>query len=145
MTNWSKRNAPARPCKPWLSGWRLPAIQCQRRRQETQRTAVVNSTGGTAVVNVHGYDPAAAAIAQNQAAAQNEVMIASAVENGQRNLAVLETSVIKDDTLLPGESYGGQLQFDPPAGRGSKNFVIIVQIGNDTHQVNVSQAAPDRG
>jgi hypothetical protein len=105
-------------------------------------TAIVNGPRGTAVVNVHGYDPSAAAIAQNNAAAQNEAMIDAAVETGQRNLATLERSVIKDDTLLPGEWYGGQLQFDPPSGSDRKDYVITVQIGNDTHQINVVQTRP---
>jgi hypothetical protein len=108
-------------------------------------TAIVNGPHGATVVNVHGYDPTAAAIAQNQAAAQNETMIAAAVENGQRNLDTLERSVIKDDTLLPGEWYGGQLQFDPPSGSDAKNYVITVQIGDDTHQINVTQSSAVRG
>jgi len=51
------------------------------------------------------YSPTAAAIAQNNAAAQNEAMFAATVETGQRNMAVLEQSVIKDNTLMPGEWY----------------------------------------
>lgn len=49
------------------------------------------------------YSPTAAAIAQNNAAVQNEVMIANTIENGQRNMAQLEQTVIKDNTLMPGE------------------------------------------
>jgi hypothetical protein len=79
-------------------------------------TAVVNSPNGVSAVNIHGYNPTAAAIPQNRAAAQNEAMISSAVEAGQRNLVNLERTVIKDGTLLPGEWYGGQLQFQPPNG-----------------------------
>jgi hypothetical protein len=96
------------------------------------------------VVNVQGYDPTAAAIAQNRAAAQNEAMIATAVETGQRNLGTLEKTVIKDNTLLPGEWYGGQLQFDAPNGDSPKSYGITVQIGNDTHQFDVVQAAAVR-
>jgi hypothetical protein len=55
------------------------------------------------------YSPTAAAIAQNNAAMQNEAMFAATVETGQRNMAALEQSVIKDNTLMPGEWYGGQL------------------------------------
>jgi len=33
-------------------------------------------------------------------------MIAATVETGQRNMAVLEQSVIKDNTLMSGEWYG---------------------------------------
>jgi hypothetical protein len=107
-------------------------------------TAVVNGSGGSAVVNVRGYDPTAAAIAQDRAAAQNEAMIATAVETGQRNMAALEQSVIKDNTLLPGEWYGGQLQFDAPNGDAPKSYGITVHIGNDTHQFDVLQAAAVR-
>jgi hypothetical protein len=45
----------------------------------------------------------AAAIAQGNAAAQNEAMFAATIERGQQNMAQLEQAVIKDNTLLPGE------------------------------------------
>src|SRR5258708_33493297 len=67
------------------------------------------------------YSPTAAVIAQNNAAAQNEAMIAATVESGQRNMAALEQSVIKDNTLMSGEWYGGHMHAAPPAepdGRG---------------------------
>jgi hypothetical protein len=64
------------------------------------------------------YSPTAAAIAQNNAAAQNEAMISTTIESGQRNMAALEQSVIKDNTLMPGEWYGGQLHFAPPTDKG---------------------------
>lgn len=105
-------------------------------------TAVVNTPRGAAFVNYQGYNPAAAAIAQDRAAAQNDAMIANVVETGQRNLAALEQTVIKDDTLLPGEWYGGQLQFDAPEGSGPKTYTITVPINGDTHQFEVVQARP---
>jgi hypothetical protein len=105
-------------------------------------SATVYGPNGISTVNVSGYDPAAAAIAQQNAAVQNEAMIASAVETGQRNLAILERSVIKDNTLFPGEWYGGQLQFESPEGSGPKAYVITVQVGADVHQINVLQSAP---
>jgi hypothetical protein len=87
------------------------------------------------------YSPTAAAIAQNNAAFQNEAMFAATVETGQRNMAVLEQSVIKDNTLMPGEWYGGQLHLAPPAdqGGGPKTYTIIITVGNDQHVVEVSQ------
>ena len=42
-------------------------------------------------------------IAQNNAAVQNEAMFAATIEKGQRNMAALEQTVIKDNTLMPGE------------------------------------------
>src|SRR5258708_27834242 len=69
------------------------------------------------------YSPTAAVIAQNNAAYQNEAMFAATVETGQRNMAVLEQSVIKDNTLMPGEWYGGELEPPPPTAHtgGRKN------------------------
>jgi len=87
------------------------------------------------------YDPTAAAIAQNTAAVQNEAMIASTIETGQRNMAVLEQSVIKDNTLMPGEWYGGQLHLAPPTdqGGGPKTYTIVITVGSDRHVIDVSQ------
>ncbi len=87
------------------------------------------------------YSPTAAVIAQNNAAVQNEAMFAATVETGQRNMAALEQSVIKDNTLMPGEWYGGQLHLAPPTdqGGGQKTYTIIITVGNDRHVVEVSQ------
>jgi hypothetical protein len=87
------------------------------------------------------YDPTAAAIAQNTAAIQNEAMIASTIETGQRNMAVLEQAVIKDNTLMPGEWYGGQLHLAPPTdqGGGPKTYTIVISVGPDRHVIDVSQ------
>lgn len=89
------------------------------------------------------YSPTAAAIAQGNAAAQNDAMIAATVETGQRNMAVLEQSVIKDNTLMPGEWYGGQLHVAPPTDQGDggpKSYTIIITVGTDRHVIDISQA-----
>lgn len=88
------------------------------------------------------YSPTAAAIAQSNATAQNETMIAATVETGQRNMAVLEQSVIKDNTLMPGEWYGGQLHLAPPVaaeGGGPKTYTIIISVGSDRHVIDIAQ------
>jgi hypothetical protein len=90
------------------------------------------------------FSPTANAIAQNRAAAQNEAMISATIEQGQANLATLEQSVVKDNTLMPGEWYGGQLHLAPPvdgAGGASKNYVLTLMVGNDRHMIDVSQGA----
>ena len=68
-------------------------------------------------------------------------MIAATVENGQRNMAVLEQSVIKDNTLIPGEWYGGQLHVAPPTdqGGGAKTYTIVITVGTERHVIDVSQ------
>jgi hypothetical protein len=87
------------------------------------------------------YSPTASAIAQNNAAYQNEAMFAATVETGQRNMAALEQSVIKDNTLMPGEWYGGQLHLAPPTSQagGQKTYTIVITIGTDRHVIDVSQ------
>jgi hypothetical protein len=90
------------------------------------------------------YSPTAAAIAQGNAAAQNEAMIAGTIEQGQRNMAQLEQSEIKDNTLLPGEWYGGQLHLAPPTDQqgAPKAYSIVINVGSDRHVVEVSQGPP---
>jgi hypothetical protein len=87
------------------------------------------------------YSPTAAAIAQNNAAIQNEAMFAATIESGQRNMAALEQTVIKDNTLMPGEWYGGQLHIAPPTDQagGQKTYTIVITVGQDRHVVDISQ------
>jgi hypothetical protein len=68
-------------------------------------------------------------------------MFAATVENGQRNMAVLEQSVIKDNTLMPGEWYGGQLHLAPPTEQsgGQKTYTIVITVGSDRHVIDVAQ------
>ncbi|WP_407122595.1 hypothetical protein [Bradyrhizobium sp. STM 3561] len=86
------------------------------------------------------YSPTAAAIAQSNAAAQNEAMISATIETGHRNMAVLEQAVIKDNTLLPGEWYGGQLHLAPPTDQGGaqKSSTIVITVGPDRHVILTS-------
>jgi hypothetical protein len=88
------------------------------------------------------YSPTAAAIAQNTAAVQNEAMIAATVETGQRNMARLEQSVIKDNTLMPAEWYGGQLHLSPPTDQAGaqKSYTIVITVGTDRHVIDAAQA-----
>jgi hypothetical protein len=87
------------------------------------------------------YSPTAAAIAQGNAAAENDAMIANTVETGQRNMAGLEQSVIKDNTLMPGEWYGGQLHLAPPTDQpgGQKSYTFVITVGADRHVIDVNQ------
>ena len=66
---------------------------------------------------------------------------AATIERGQQNMAQLEQAVIKDNTLLPGEWYGGQLHLAPPTdqGGGPKTYSIVITVGSDRHVVEVAQ------
>ena len=87
------------------------------------------------------YSPTAAVIAQNNAAVQNEAMFVATIETGQRNMAALEQTVIKDNTLMPGEWYGGQLHIAPPTDQagGQKSYTIVITVGQDRHVVDIAQ------
>jgi len=103
--------------------------------------ATVYGPGGTYNVTTTGYSPTAAAIAQSSANAQNAQMINATIEQGRANMTMLERAVIKDDTLLPGEWYGGQLHIQPLISQDGpmKLYSITVRIGADAHQFQISQ------
>jgi hypothetical protein len=81
--------------------------------------------------------------AQARASDQNAAMAETAAVTGDRNMAALEALTIKDHTLMPGESYGGQVHLDPPAetDRGApKKYMLALMVGPDRHEVEVIQA-----
>src|SRR5260370_4381949 len=104
-------------------------------------TSTVYGPRGAYTVNTTGYSPAAAAIAQSNASAQNEAMIAAHIERCQPNLANLERSVMKDNTLLPGEWYGGQLHLQPLAQSSeTKYYNIFFLLAAHRPQIEIHQA-----
>jgi hypothetical protein len=107
-------------------------------------SSTVSGPRGTYNVTTTGYSPTAAAIAQSNANAQNEAMIASTIEQGQQNLSALERGVMKDNTLLPGEWYGGQLHIQPLVneGGGAKTYTITMLVGSDRHEIDITQGTP---
>jgi len=97
---------------------------------------------GTFQVQTTGYNPAAATIAQSNATAQNAELISATIERGQANMTTLERAVIKDNTLMPGEWYGGQLHIAPLASQdGPKIYTISVSVGPDRHEIQIAQGA----
>lgn len=105
-------------------------------------SGTVRGPYGTSQVSIVGYDPTAAQLAQMNASMQNQAMIANAVEAGRNNLDQLEQTIIKDSTIFPGEWYGGQLQFEQPQGTPPIGFKILVQVGPDVHEIDVTQVKP---
>lgn len=99
--------------------------------------ATVQGPYGTRHVTYSGYSPTANAINQARASAQNEVMIGNAIADGQHRLASLEQDVLKDNTLMPQEWYGGQLHFDPPLD-GDRKFRLSIQVGGEIHEIDVA-------
>src|SRR5260370_26510630 len=105
-------------------------------------TSTVYGPRGGYTVNTTGYSPAAAAIAQSNASAQNELMLSATIQRGQANLANLERSVMKDNTLLPGEWYGGQLHLQPLAqSLGGKYYQNFLLGGAGPHEIEIEQVS----
>jgi hypothetical protein len=48
---------------------------------------------------------------------------------------------MKDNTLMPGEVYGGQLHIDRPSSDGGKAYSITVYVGPDRHDLSVRQGS----
>jgi hypothetical protein len=117
------------------------AYSASRAGYYNQSSTVTTPRGNTYHVHTTGYSPTANAIAQSNAAAQNEAMISATVERGQQNMDALERGVIKDNTLLPGEWYGGQLHIQPlvSEGEGAKTYTITMMVGSDRHEIDVAQ------
>lgn len=105
-------------------------------------STVYNNRGAVATVTTRGYDPVAGQIAQQNAAMQNEAMIAANIEQGQQNMARLEGTILKDNTLLPGEWYGGQIQLQAIRSDGRKLYGISLLVGADRHDIRIEQGAP---
>jgi hypothetical protein len=103
--------------------------------------STVYTPRGVYQVNTTGYSPTAAAIAQSNANAQNAEMISATIERGQANMAMLERGVIKDNTLMPGEWYGGQLHLQPlvSVDGPTKTYSIAVIVGSDRHEITIVQ------
>ena len=103
--------------------------------------STVQSGGRVSTVTTRIYSPGAAFVAQSNAAAENDAMISNAIEAGQRNLAQLEGSVIKDNTLMPGEWYGGQLHVQAPERTDGKpkSYIMEIHVGDDVHVIDVVQ------
>jgi hypothetical protein len=102
-----------------------------------------NSYGGSA----HGtyqsttYNSYQSYSAQQLANAQTSADFAMIRSEGQNNLAALKGSIIKDNTLMPGEWYGGTIVLDAPkkSKAGVTNYIVLVTVEGETHQFRVSQ------
>jgi hypothetical protein len=104
-------------------------------------SGTVRGPYGTSYITTNYYSPTAAAIAQTNAAFENQAMIGQHIESGRANMANIEREVLKDNTIMPGEWVGGQLHLTPPVGDTDqpKNYQISLRVGSDLHVIDVFQ------
>lgn len=110
-------------------------LTAEERTAQVNRAILVGLASG-----LNSYSAGRNYWAQANAANDNAQLAAQTAAQGQANLAALETAMLKDDTLMPGETYGGQLQVEAPEGEGgTKDYVIRITIGPDRHEIYTSQ------
>ena len=127
----------------------LPVKTYEQLVKEEQTRQIVGAILLGAAAGANSYSaanrynsPIANSIASAHADHQNAAMIGNAAAQGSFNFAALEASAIKDNTIMPGETYGGLLYFDPPqdAGSASKTYSVVVQMEGDAHEISVTQS-----
>jgi len=123
------------------------------RAMSAANAGYVTSTGS---VNTYGYaghaygtysattyDPLRAQIAQQSANAETASDFEQLRIEGERNLSALQQTILKDNTVLPGEWYGGTVVLDQPAQatKGASEYVVQVQFAGEVHEFAVKQVA----
>lgn len=92
------------------------------------------------------YSPAAQQVALANASIQNSHNISAFADRAEANMAALETEVLKDNTVMPGEWIGGTVTFEAPrkehAEGAVKTYSIAVKVGEETHVIEAIQAPP---
>ena len=108
-------------------------LEGEERNRQVAYAVMVGMAAGlnSADASGHGW------WAERAAARDNERLANQVAKAGKRNLAHLEKSAIKDHTLLPGETYGGQIHISPPTGEGTKAYAIRLMVGSDRHEIEV--------
>ena len=98
------------------------------------------STTGT--ISATSYDAGRAYAAQQYANAQTAANFAAIQAEGQHALDKLQSAILKDNTVMPGEWVGGIVILDvPPKARdGVTSYRIDVQFGNEVHSFVVNQS-----
>lgn len=108
-------------------------------------TTTVNSPSGSHTYRSRTYNPSTSLAAYRRAIRRSQSMINAASRENRGSLAALEREVIKDNTLMPGEWYGGTLHVEAPpdtgGSAGPKRYVIAMTVGPDRHEIEVVQEA----
>ena len=87
------------------------------------------------------YDPLRAQIAQQSAAAQTEADFAAIRASGEQSLAQLQMTILKDNTVMPGEWIGGTIVLAPPEyaeKSPSTSYSVTVNFGGELHEFTIA-------
>jgi hypothetical protein len=107
-------------------------LAAQERSAQIGRALLVGVIGGLNSASARGY------YGQAVAADQNAQLAAATAAAGERNLAELEAQVMKDHTIMPGETHAGAMVIEAPVTEGGpKAYAIEMMVGEDHHQMEV--------
>ncbi len=87
------------------------------------------------------YDPLRAQIAQQNAAAETEADFAAIRASGEQSLAKLQMTILKDNTVMPGEWIGGTIVLAPPEYADqspSTSYSVTVNFGGELHEFTIA-------
>lgn len=120
--------------------------------EKNRQVAAAILAGVAAGANAYGasrssHNPYVRAWNQQIAAQQNAQLAASVAVQGDINLAALEMNIIKDNTLMPGETYGGVLVVAPPTTAETtqpSSYRLSMVIAGERHDLLVDQTPVDR-
>jgi hypothetical protein len=106
----------------------------------TTTTGSIYSHGTYSTYTAQTYDPVRAQIAQQAAQARTAADFAALQAQGEQNLQILQRTILKDNTVMPGEWYGGSIVLVPPskADDGGATYVITVSFGGEEHTFSIS-------
>jgi hypothetical protein len=103
------------------------------------RTVLVALVGGVnaGLAGRSGYRQA---VAEDQ----NAQLAASVAAKGEQNLQNLEQMTIKNQTIMPGETYAGLMYIEGPVNDtgATKDYSLVFRLGGDRHEIHVIQNSP---
>ena len=88
------------------------------------------------------YDSYRAFSAQQLASAQTSADFENLRATGEANMARLQGTIIKANTILPGEMYGGQVVLQPVKRVKGQSalYTIAVNLPSETHVFSIRQS-----
>ena len=127
------------------------ALSGAGRAMSASNAGYVNTTGNINAYSPHGtpygsatytartYDPLRAQLAQQAANAETQREVADLRAQGEKNLALLQGTILKDNTVMPSEWYGGTVVLDPPkhASDQPARYEVVIEFGGEQHTFSV--------
>jgi hypothetical protein len=111
--------------------------------QEEKNAQVGRAIGVALVSGANSYSAGRGYWRQARANDENAALAANVAAQGAQNLQALEALAIKDNTLLPGETYGGRLAIQGPEADNTpaRSYTLVLPVGSDVHEFHISQGA----